>query len=189
LPTAAAVNTLMQRVSLSRLGGRKSVGFTLIELVVVVCLVAIFIKVALDRLLFYQEGAEKAAMEQTVAVIRSVLQLRAAEMLLNGGGKNIELLAKANPIGWLIEPPSGYRGEFLAANVEVPRGSWYFDIRDKELVYVPNLDAHLTFVAASNKRLRFRVELDFEPAEGDDAGKHGALDGARLAVVTPYKWF
>jgi len=173
----------------SYLSSRGGVGFTLIELVVVICLVAIFIKVALDRLLFYQEGAEKAAMEQTVAIIRSVLQLRAAEMLLHGGERNVELLAKTNPIGWLIEPPSGYRGEFLAANVEVPRGSWYFDASDKELVYVPNLDAHLIFVSASSKRLRFRVELDFEPAGHDDVGKHGAFEGARLAAVTPYRWF
>src|SRR5712691_3210450 len=123
----------------------KHAGLTLIELIVVVCIIALCAVVLLDRLRFYQEAAEKAAMEYTVGVLRSALQLRVAAMLLRGEEKNIESLVRVNPIDWLTEPPPGYRGEFRAAQPVVPRGSWYFDATRSELVYVPSLDNQLKY--------------------------------------------
>jgi len=46
-----------------------------------------------------------------------------------------------------MEPPPGYRGEFRAPQPVVPRGSWYSTRPGNELVYVPNLDAHLERLA------------------------------------------
>ncbi|HEY6720193.1 MAG TPA: prepilin-type N-terminal cleavage/methylation domain-containing protein, partial [Burkholderiales bacterium] len=57
-------------------------GLTLIELIVVVCIIALCAALLLDRLRFYQEAAEKAAMEYTVGAVKSALQLRVAAMLL-----------------------------------------------------------------------------------------------------------
>ena len=88
----------------------KHAGLTLVELIVVVCIIALCAVVLLDRLRFYQEAAEKAAMEYTVGSVKSALQLRVAAMLLRGEGKNIGSLARANPIEWLMGPPPGYRG-------------------------------------------------------------------------------
>jgi prepilin-type N-terminal cleavage/methylation domain-containing protein len=165
-------------------------GFTLIELIVVISLVAIFFAVALDRLLLYQEHAEKAAMDQTIAAIKSGLQLRAAVLLVRGEERNIGALARTNPVEWLVEPPAGYRGEFLAPNVNLPRGSWYFDAAQSELVYLPNRDTHLKFLSEGDNRIRFRAELDFEPAVGSDTErKHRPLVGTRVVAVTPYVWF
>jgi prepilin-type N-terminal cleavage/methylation domain-containing protein len=53
-------------------------GFTLFELIVVICLVGIFAAVALDRLLRYQEIAEKTAMQSTIGALRSAQTLQAA---------------------------------------------------------------------------------------------------------------
>jgi prepilin-type N-terminal cleavage/methylation domain-containing protein len=53
---------------------RRSGGFTLIELIIVICLVAVFMAVALDRLRRYQESAEKSMVELTVASMQSGLQ-------------------------------------------------------------------------------------------------------------------
>src|SRR5438309_11434062 len=97
-----------------------SPGFTLIELIVVVCIVALCAALLLDRLRFYQEAAEKAAMEYTVATMKSALQLRVAAMLVRGEEGNIGILARSNPMDWLMEPPVGYRGEFRA---EIGRAS------------------------------------------------------------------
>ena len=72
---------------------------TLIELVVVVCIIGVLGAVLLDRLRFYQEAAEKAAMEYNVGALKSALQLRVAAMLVRGEERNIESLANANPIG------------------------------------------------------------------------------------------
>ena len=170
----------------SRARPRASPGLTLIELIVVVCIIALCAVLALNRLRFYQEAAEKAAMEYTVAVVKSALQLRVAAMLLRGEEKNIGSLALANPVEWLTELPAGYRGEFRAQQPNVPPGSWYFDATRKELVYVPDLDGHLERLADGSKRLRFRVRLD-EPAQSGPERKR--TTGMRVEPVTPYTWF
>ncbi len=160
-------------------------GFTLIELIIVVCIVALCAALLLDRLRFYQEAAEKAVMEYTVATLKSALQLQVAALLVRGEEKKIGALARANPVDWLMEPPTGYRGEFRAPQPAVPPGSWYFDATRSELVYVPNIDAHLERLADGSKRLRFRVRLSFE--DPDSEGRRFAAMG--VEPVTPYTWF
>jgi general secretion pathway protein G len=168
---------------------RASPGLTLIELIVVICIIGVSAALLLDRLRFYQEAAEKAAMEYTVGAIRSGLQLQVAAMLVRGEERNIEALGRVNPISWLMEPPPGYRGEFRAAQPAVPRGSWYFDATGSELVYVPNLDDHLERLADGSKRLRFRVRIEFAPAEPGSGRGRRILTGVRIERVTPYTWF
>src|SRR6266702_937290 len=77
---------------------RKPAGLTLVELIVVVCIIALCAVLLLERLRFYQEAAEKAAMEYTVGAVKSALQLRAAAMLLKGQGRNIDSLVNVNPV-------------------------------------------------------------------------------------------
>jgi prepilin-type N-terminal cleavage/methylation domain-containing protein len=166
---------------------RAGSGLTLIELVIVVCIIGVLAALLLDRLRYYQEAAEKAAMEYNVGALKSALQLRVAALLIQGEERKIESLAAANPIAWLMEPPPGYRGEFRAAQPTVPGGSWYFDATKKELVYVPDLDFHLERLADGSKRLRFRVRLDFEPEEPASGRKRFA--GMRVEPVYPYVWF
>jgi type II secretory pathway pseudopilin PulG len=166
---------------------RFSGGFTLIELITVVCIVALTAVMLLERLRFYQEAAEKAVMEYNVGVVNSALQMRVAALLIRGEERKIESLTRANPIDWLVEPPPGYRGEFRAPQPVVPRGSWYFDATRNELVYVPNLDAHLERLADGSKRLRFRVRLDFDPKEPEPGRRLFA--GTRIEPVTLYTWF
>src|SRR5437016_4074459 len=165
----------------------KHAGLTLVELIVVVCIVALCATLLFERLRFYQEAAEKAAMEYTVGTVKSALQLRVAAMLLRGDGGNIGSLARANPVEWLTEPPPGYRGEFRAPRPAVPRRSRYFDPTRRELVYVPNLDDHLERLADGTKELRFRVQIAFEPAE--PGSERRLFAGMRVEPVARYAWF
>jgi len=168
---------------------RTGSGFTLVELIVVICIIAICAALLLDRLRYYQEAAEKAVMEQTIGALKSAVQLRAAAMLLRGQERDIGSLARANPIEWLMDPPPGYRGEFRALEPALPPGSWYFDATRSELVYVPNLDTHLKPAPDGSKRLRFRVQIEFEPVERDSKRARGSLAATRLVPVAPYAWF
>ena len=171
----------------SRRCRRSSPGFTLIELIIVVCIVALCAALLFERLRFYQEAAEKAVMEYNIGAVKSALQLRVAALLVQGEERKIGSLARINPMDWLVEPPPGYRGEFRAPQPDVPRGSWYFDATRNELVYVPSLDAHLERLADGSKRLRFRVRLDFEAAGSDS--EHRGIAAVRVEPVTPYTWF
>jgi type II secretory pathway pseudopilin PulG len=168
---------------------RASPGLTLVELIIVICIIGLSAAFLVDRLRFYQEAAEKAAMEYTVGAVKSALQLRVAAMLVRGEEKNIESLARVNPIDWLMEPPRDYRGEFRSPQPAVPPGSWYFDADRSELVYVPNLDRHLERLADGSKRPRFRVRLHFEPAKPDSGPRRGVLAGTWVEPVMPYTWF
>ena len=83
---------------------RRNTGFTLIELVVVIIIISTLGAVLLDRMWFYQEAAEKAAMEQMAGTLRSALHFQIADRLLNGKTADIADLAQDNPMDWLAEP-------------------------------------------------------------------------------------
>ncbi len=62
--------------------GPAQTGFSLFELIVVVCIVAVVAGILLNRLHLYEEAAEKAAMQQTAAAIKSALQMRVAAYMI-----------------------------------------------------------------------------------------------------------
>src|SRR5690348_16239293 len=117
----------MRRASAIPASGR---GFSLVELIVVMLVVSIIAAILLDRVRFYQERAEKAAMEATAAAIRAGLHLRMAGYLVAGRGEqDLAGLASANPMDWMAKKPVTYAGAFDRIGAEeVPEGSWYFDL-------------------------------------------------------------
>ena len=61
---------------------RRQRGFTIFELVVVIVIASVLAIILLNRLWYYQEIAEKTAMEMTVMNMRSGLRLRIAELMM-----------------------------------------------------------------------------------------------------------
>ncbi|MHB8667908.1 MAG: type II secretion system protein [Burkholderiales bacterium] len=175
------------------LGARRAggdAGFTLFELIVVVCIVAVLAGILLNRLRVYQEGAEKASMQQTAAAIKSALQMRVAAYLINGRDNDIAQLRDQNPISWLQERPQNYAGEFYAdAYARVPPGSWYFDLAHRELVYVIDLASHFKRGADGRKWVRYRVTIEYEELPQRDAPPRKVLSAINFAPVQPYVWF
>jgi general secretion pathway protein G len=179
---------LRLRATRGRAGGQA--GFTLFELIVVVCIVAIMATILLNRLRMYQEVAEKAAMQQTAAAIKSALQMRVAAYLIDGRDKDIEHLRSENPVSWLQEPPQNYAGEFYAdAYAHVAPGSWYFDLSQRELVYVVNLGHYFKPGADGRKWVRYQVKIEYEEMPQKDAPPRKVLSAANFAPVHPYVWF
>jgi len=163
--------------------------FTLIELIVVICLVAIFVAVAGNRLRLYQEAAEKARVQLTVASMQSGLQLQVAALLIKGDAKGIMALQGANPVRFLDHPPAGYAGEFSQAEASLPGRTWYFDRQKHELVYVPDLRAHLSMDDESGgMRLRFQTRINYDAGSGRGPAA-GGLQGARIVPAVSYVWF
>jgi prepilin-type N-terminal cleavage/methylation domain-containing protein len=163
-------------------------GFTLIELLVVVCVVAVLFGVALDRLLRYQELAERTALEQNLAAINVALTSKFAALIVAGRGEAIAQEAGANPVHLLVRAPENYLGELYApAPDSLPRRSWYFDRQSGELVYVPGRTRYLTAGAGQERGLRFRVLLS-EPAASSVAAGLRELRQPYVAARAPYRW-
>ncbi|HYR34326.1 MAG TPA: type II secretion system protein, partial [Burkholderiales bacterium] len=57
---------------------RRVVGFSLLELVIVIVLISVLLAVAIDRLLAMKAMAERGALEQVVGTIRSGITIRLA---------------------------------------------------------------------------------------------------------------
>lgn len=169
---------------------RLSAGFTLFELIIVITLVAIFAGILLGRFLLYQEIAEKAAMEQTAGAVRSALNIQVATLVARGRTAEIPKLATVNPMKFLNDQQKNYVGEFYEASLDdIPPGSWYFDLRRKELVYLVFRDAHFVPDESGSKSVRYKVTLAYNDALLNGANKEKPeIGGVALKEVHPYQW-
>ena len=168
----------------------RDAGFTLFELIVVVCIVAVMAGILFNRLQVYEEAAEKAAMQQTAAAIKSALQMRVASYMISGRDNEIENLRNENPVSWLQEKPADYSGEFYAdAYARVRPGSWYFDLTRRELIYVINLDGNFKPGPYARKWVRYRVRIGYEEVPERGGPPRKVLNAVSFAPVQPYAWF
>ena len=159
-------------------------GFSLLELVVSLTLVAVLVGVFLDRVMFYREQAEKSAMEQVANDLRSSVNLRVAELALDNRFAELAALPGQNPMELLARKPQNYLGVLDSARVqEVVTGNWYFDITSKEVVYY--IDSGRYFVPDDQGRMRVAWRVKLEMGVGGAA----APRWARLELVQPYRWF
>lgn len=172
--------------------GRRARAFTLIELIAVLLVIAVLAALLADRLLYYQERAEKAAMEQVVVVLRSALQLRAAGLLVQGRMEDMKQLEAENPMNWLADRPENYLGVFAGAPADDSSpGKWYFDGSAKRLIYVPARTRHFVAGKDGQAAIRFQVRIDVGPLPGEK-GRPNPLQGVgrmELTAVEPYNWF
>ncbi|HEX6267417.1 MAG TPA: type II secretion system protein [Burkholderiales bacterium] len=162
-------------------------GFTLVELVVVICIVAVLFGVALDRLIRYRELGERTAMEQNIAAINVALSMKFAALIVAGRPAAIEKEVGANPVDLLARAPQNYLGALYAPPPEsLPRQSWYYDRESGDLVYVPSRARYLTDPPNALDGLRFRVALT-APSPRPEEG----LREVRQALILPrqpYVW-
>ena len=163
-------------------------GFSLLELAVSLAVIAVFAGVLLQRLQFYQEAAEKARIELEVTKLKLALQARVGAQIAEQRPVDFAAVARENPMSWLDQPMTGYRGESGPAEARlVPPGSWYFDRDRLELVYRPVRDRYLAPDSTGRKRVRIKVEVlrARAGARKDD----DAMRGLQLRLVETYRWF
>jgi len=168
-------------------------GFSLVELVVAVTVIAVLAAVLLGYVVEYTERAEKAAMEQVTAAVRAGLHLRVAGLIARNADGEIPKLAEQNPMDWLSDRPHTYVGAFdgvAPANL-APPGSWYFDLRAKQLAYRVIRARHLEAPRNPETELRFKVFVEQGTLPGGEllAEPMRGIRRAEFAPVAPYRWF
>lgn len=165
-------------------------GFTLIELIVVIIIIVVLAGLFLARVPLYQEQAEKAAMQQVEGALQSALVLRYGTLQTRAAAteQNLAILATDNPMTWLQKLPPNYKGEYYDPSPRsVAPGSWMFDLKSRELIYVLNQSEHFTPGRDGRKWIRFRVDFGYESALGrPQSGKE--LAATLFEPIEPYHW-
>ena len=165
----------------------RTTGFTTLELLVAISIIGIAAAVLLDRLLYYQEAAEKANMEYWGNVLKLGLQIRVGHLMAQNRVIDYLEVARENPMTWLDVPAPGYRGEVVAtANVHMPGGSWYYDRTRRELIYVAAQYRYLQLDADRRPNVHFRVKV---VRPDGMAARDDLVLGLQIAPAQPYRWF
>lgn len=147
-------------------------------------LAAVLVGVFLDRALYYLELAEKSAMEQVSLDLRSSVNLRVAELVLESRFADLAPLAARNPMDLLARKPQNYLGVLAGTGMhDVVSGNWYFDNTSKEVVYYVDSGRYFAPDEKGRMRVAWRVKL----VQGVDGA--AAPQWARLELVQPYRWF
>lgn len=165
--------------------GRKPRGFTLFELAVAIAIISVLAAVLLNRLGYYQELAEKAAMESTLRTIKTGLQIRLAELIVTNRQSQAAQLESEDPFRWLDDKPPNYGGSYRAPP---DAGFWFFDARERQLVYVVKTGDRLHIDTGGGAReLRFRARLVKDRVQLHGIGVE-SVTGVALMPMNSYRW-
>lgn len=166
-------------------------GFTFLELIIVMCLIAILAIVALDNYRSVLVQAERVTIEQNINMLQNSASTLVAEAIVTGETAAMARYHKANPMRFLLKPPSNYLGEFNQPDLsEIPSGNWYFDIALEHLVYVLKYPDRVEIQVSDPKRLIFQLKLSYKDKNQDGIYQqtHDRLNGLVLEPLIPYDW-
>ena len=174
-----------------RTGRRGAAGFSLFELVIVVCIVAVLAAAAAERLTAVRAMAERGAVEFFIGNLRSAAGMRVASYVAKGQLQEISKIAGANPVDWLAQVPDNYQGAFYGMDPAlIDGGQWYFDSRDRMLVYRVRYAEYFETPLSGPPRARFTVVLVYDTPSGSrpETGEAGRATGIRIAAAERYRW-
>ena len=170
--------------------GRAS-GFTLLELVIVIVIISVLMVLAISRLLSLQVDAERVTMETVAGTLRSAIGMKVAESIVKFQVNDLAALEGSNPMDLLAETPHNYLGERDGADpATLEDGNWYFDRREKTLVYLVRHKGFFTGGLPNPARARFIMKLVYSDKNGNGVFDRGidAVEGLRLSPAETYSW-
>jgi general secretion pathway protein G len=166
-------------------------GFSLLELVIVIVIISVLMVLAMSRLLAVMVDAERTTMETVAGTLRSAIGMKVAESIVKSKVSELATFEGSNPMALLAETPRNYLGELDGADpAGLEDGNWYFDKRDKALVYLVRHEGFFSGGQADPPRARFAVRLVYSDRNGNGVFDPGEdeIQGLRLGPLEPYSW-
>jgi general secretion pathway protein G len=174
-----------------RYARHRSGGFSLLELVIVIVIISVLLVLAISRLLALMVDAERVTMETVAGTLRSAIGMKVAESIVKSKVSELPALVGSNPMALLAETPRNYLGELDGADpARLEDGNWYFDKRDKTLVYLVRNKGFFVGGEPKPARARFAVRLVYSDRNGNEVFDAGVdeIQGLRLNPVEKYSW-
>lgn len=157
----------------------------------VIIILAVMMGLFIDRVLLYQEQAEKTAMEGVASAIQSALVIQYGRIMTRGKPSDMLPMAQDNPMNWLQKKPYNYAGEFYDPTpLSVGSGNWLFDLKSRDLIYIVHNSSHFKPGKDGRKWIRFHVVTSYEAVRTPSLQDAPAeLTGILFEPVEPYSWF
>ena len=157
-------------------------GFSLLELLIVIVIISVLVVIAVERLLVLRYEAERTIVQSVIGAMRSGLYVEFAGAAAGGQLKSLDSAAGSNPMLRLAERPDTYAGEFFGADPKLfEPGTWYFDTRDRAVVYIVRFPEQFSSPLGGTPRLRLAVQPDYDPGRK-------SVHGLKLEPLEPYHW-
>ena len=156
----------------------------------VIIIISILGLFAIDRIFAIRIAAEQAAVKQLVGTIKSALGLEVARLALDGKMSAVAKLDKSNPLLLLSQNPNNYIGEKNNGKKITEPGVWYFDKKQKTLVYNVLYSENFKTTLKGSPRIRHRIKLVY-----NDRNKNKRFDlrtdgiaGLDLVPLDKFSW-
>lgn len=184
-------------------GRFRTAGFTLFEMVVVICSISILYMVAERRMNELPAAAERANFLSVLEQLKTGVTLQMLSRLAGGQAGAVQEMAGDNPMMWLLETPVNYLGEQqLVTDALRRRNAWYFETATNELVYVVEgssigeVEVIIATIPVYPGQIRFRIENLYDDGQngiayGSDLGRASerlAWEGVQLVPVNEFVW-
>jgi prepilin-type N-terminal cleavage/methylation domain-containing protein len=163
---------------------RRYTGFSLFELIVGIVIVSVLGTYVSERMLRYQEYAEKTAMEVTARRLQTALRLQVADLMMRDRLHEIDRLLQDDPMTWLEAPPANYAGQRNAMTQgDALKGKWHYDAAQRAVIYVPFHHRFFKPQRQGDNIISYRIV-----AIPVTSGGSRRIEGLSLSLATPYQW-
>ena len=168
----------------------KQHGFTLLELVVVIIVISILGLFAIDRIFVIRIAAEQAAVKQVIGTIKSALGLEVARLALDGRMSSVAKLNETNPVNLLSQTPNNYLGEKTDSDNIIEPGVWYFNTKQKALIYNVIYKENFTTALSDLPRIRHQIKLVYNDRNNNKRFdiRYDSIAGLDLFPMEKYSW-
>ena len=156
-------------------------------MIIIISILGLF---AIDRVFALRIAAEQAAVKQLVGTLKSALGLEVARLALSGNMAGVAKLDKSNPMHLLSQAPNNYLGEKDKSDIINNTGVWYFDKKQKALVYNVTYKEYFKTSLEGVPRIRYRVKLVYDDQNKNKRfdARYDSIAGLDLFSIEKYSW-